>query len=94
MMDRSWTLQSGASSDDGGRKSLQAEMRRGLPVRTDECRRVEMRRTVLTAYCRSPMDRRRSIGEFSVWRYLLEEQSTLQHSPSAYVFTAHAFLTG
>ena len=42
MIDRSRILQGWASSDDGGRASLQAEMRRDFPVRTDERRRVEM----------------------------------------------------
>lgn len=36
MMDLSRILQGGTGSDDGGRKSLQAEMRRDFPVRTDE----------------------------------------------------------
>lgn len=42
MIDRSRILQGGASSDGGSRKSVQAEMRRDLPVRTDERRSVEM----------------------------------------------------
>jgi hypothetical protein len=45
MIDQNWTLHGWASSDAGGRKPLQAEMRRDFPVRTDERRRGEMGRT-------------------------------------------------
>ena len=42
MMDRSRIVQDKAGSDGDGRKSLQLEMRRDFPVRTDECGRSEM----------------------------------------------------
>ena len=62
MMDRSRILQGGAGSDDGGRKSLQAEMRRDFPVRTDERRRGEMERT--GSCCTAEILRRRTEQQF------------------------------
>ena len=62
MIDRNWTLHGWASSDAGGRKPLQAEMRRDFLVRPDERRRVEMVRR--DSCCTPKILRRRTEQQF------------------------------
>src|SRR3974390_3393911 len=76
MIDRSWTLRVGARRDDGGRKCLQAELRRDSRVRTYVRRSIE---TASMGSCCAP----ESLGRRTKQKFSRGDSFDDTHGPTA-----------